>query len=360
MKRVFTRIFAIMILSLVAACQQTSVPEVEIAQLPTLMILPSPTPAPSSTVTEGYNNQGVTGATRATTATQSATIAPTFTPSATITDTPEITPFIVTVTPMPTTTNTAASPATPLPARPASTLPETFTFGESVQGRPLTAWRIGEGNRAIMLVGGIHGGWESNTVTLVEQLIGHFSANRTQILPGFALVLVPSLNPDGALLGQTLAGRFNARGVDLNRNWGCGWSEEAYFRQSRVDPGDEPFSEPETAAMAALINDVRPEVVLFYHSAANGVFTGDCETGGVSEEMGAILGQATGYTYGESFGAYPVTGTAASWVDGLGIPSADVELVTSTSPEFERNLRGVMALQCWLLGSAAARVGVCR
>ncbi len=341
-----------MILSLAVGCQETSVPEVSLEGLPTLMVLPSPTQIPTDTPVPTA------------TATVTFTTEPTFTPSATITETPAVTLFISTVTPGPSptpdVTATAAVPPTAAPRLPASDLPETFSFGTSVQNRELLAWRIGEGDRAIFLVGGIHGGWESNTVTLIEQLIAHFSANRAQVLPGFALVLVPSLNPDGAILGQTLAGRFNARGIDLNRNWDCEWSEEAFFRQSRVDPGDEPFSEPETTAMAALIVDVRPEVVLFYHSAANGVFTGDCEDSGNSAEMGAILGEATGYTYGQSFSAYPVNGTAASWVDSLGIPSADVELITSTSPEFERNLRGVMAIQCWLLGPASAQVGACQ
>ena len=32
----------------------------------------------------------------------------------------------------------------------------------------------------------------------------------------------------------------------------------------------------------------------------------------------------------------------------IGIPSADVELASATDPEFDRNLRGVMAVQWWL------------
>ena len=64
--------------------------------------------------------------------------------------------------------------------------------------------------------------------------------------------------------------------------------------------------------------------------------------------MSQILGQAAGYSFGQAFSAYPVTGTASSWVDGLGIPSADVELKSWTDSEFDRNLAGIMALQRWL------------
>jgi hypothetical protein len=88
--------------------------------------------------------------------------------------------------------------------------------------------------------------------------------------------------------------------------------------------------------------------VLFYHSSAGGIFAGGCEGDHGSALMSQILGQATGYAYGEPFTAYRVTGTAASWVDGEGIPSADVELQTQTDSEFERNLSGIMAIQCWL------------
>lgn len=354
MKRSPTRILPLIILSLLAACQPTSVPDAPVEIVPTLYVLPTtaPTFTPAA-ITPTFAPLP--------TFTPSATIPlPTVTPSATITPTPaeSVVPAgIATVTAVP----PSPVPPTPLPARPASALPDAFVFGASVQGRDLLARRLGGGETALMLVGGIHGGWEGNTVTLVEQLIAHFEANPGQILPGLSLVLVPSLNPDGATLGRTLAGRFNARGVDLNRNWDCGWSEEAFFQSNRVDPGAAPFSEPETTAIAALINDVRPAVVLFYHSAADGVFVGNCgEQGGVSDVMGAIYGGATGYSYGASFDAYPVTGTAASWVDSLGIPAADVELTSADSPEFERNLRGVMALQCWLLGPAAELVSLCR
>ena len=239
-------------------------------------------------------------------------------------------------------------------------LPEAFIFGQSVQGRDLRARRIGDGQQLIMLVGGIHGGAEVNTVTLVEALQNHFEDNPAQILPDISLLFVPQLNPDGVALGQTAAGRFNANGVDLNRNWACDWQEEAFFRETPVGAGSAPFSEPETLALGALINDLRPALVLFYHSAADGVFAGSCgSSGGVSDEMAAVLGQATGYPYGQTFSAYTVTGTAPGWVDSLGIPAADVELSTANDIEFERNLRGVIAVQCWVLDFPQA-ISVCR
>lgn len=247
--------------------------------------------------------------------------------------------------------------AAPAAARPL--LPEAFSFGRSVQGRDLVGRRIGAGNRVILLVGGIHGGWEANTIALVEAMAAHYSTTPGALLPGITLVLVPSLNPDGAALGQTRQGRFNANNVDLNRNWGCDWQPTAVFQTTPVDPGPAPFSEPETLAMAALINDLRPDAVLFYHSAANGVFGGACG-GDVSSTLVRIVGQATGYNYGAGFSAYELNGTASDWVNSLGIPAAAVELISTNDIELARNLRGVDALQCWLIGpETAARLPAC-
>jgi hypothetical protein len=234
------------------------------------------------------------------------------------------------------------------PTRPP--LDDPFVFGRSVQARDLSGRRLGTGEHVLMLVGGIHGGYEANTVALIEALTAHFEANPGDILPGITLVLIPQLNPDGIALGRTLAGRTNANGVDLNRNWGCGWNAEAYFRNQRISAGAEPFSEPETAALSALITTLEPAAVLFYHSAADGVFSGECGGDAGSNKLAAVLGDAAGYSFGADFSAYPVTGTAPAWVNSRGIPSADVELATADDPEFERNLRGLMAVQCWLTG----------
>ncbi|MBC6934422.1 MAG: hypothetical protein DWB42_01120 [Chloroflexi bacterium] len=225
-----------------------------------------------------------------------------------------------------------------------------FTVGQSAGGRDILAWRFGSGRQTLLLVGGIHAGYEANTITLLNELAAHFERSPGDVLPDITLVLVPAANPDGFALGQVADGRFNANGVDLNRNWSCEWSAQAYWRTRQVNPGAGPFSEPETRALAALANELRPAAAIFYHSAARGVFAGDCPGGGISWTLAAVLGEAAGYPYGQPFTAYQVTGTAPNWFDGQGIPSVDVELSGTRDSEFERNLRGVMAVQRWLSG----------
>ncbi len=67
------------------------------------------------------------------------------------------------------------------------------------------------------------------------------------------------LNPDGVAANQ----RYNFRNVDLNRNWPA---ENRRERSTRS--GTSALSEPETAALAKLIDDLRPARILSLHQAA--------------------------------------------------------------------------------------------
>ncbi len=226
----------------------------------------------------------------------------------------------------------------------------TFVIGKSVEGRDILGWRFGSGDKVLMLVGGIHAGFESNTVLLINALIAHFEGTPADVLPKMSIILIPVLNPDGLVRGRTADGRFNGNFVDLNRNWGCDWSADAYWQQRKVNPGAEAFSEPESAALSVYMQQTRPTAALFYHAAANGIFEGTCNDKVDSAQLAAILGEASGYPYGKPFDAYIVSGTESNWADGQGILSADVELAGSRDAEFDRNLRGIMAVQCWMTG----------
>ncbi len=244
------------------------------------------------------------------------------------------------------------------PPETATLSPDVALVGRSVEGRAILARRLGSGPQQILLVGGIHGGFEVNTVALMNEVIAHFDANPQEIAPALSLIVIPAANPDGLLRGREAAGRFNAHSVDLNRNWACDWSPEAIWQDQAVDPGAEPFSEPETAALADYILLTQPVAVLFYHSAAGGVFPGACEGDHGSQVLGHIYGDAAGYPSDSTFDHYDVTGDASNWVDGQGIPAVTVELQSWTETEWERNYAGIMAVQCELarrLTAASAR-----
>jgi Zinc carboxypeptidase len=342
---VLNRIVLFIILTFVAACQPTSV-------LPTLIQLPGASPARLPIFSATRTPRPIT----VLIPTVLPTPLPSLTASPVVTQLPASRPSLA--PPPITPSSTLGTPHSALNPSPTATVvltrppaANTFVVGQSVEGRDILGWRFGAGGKVLLLVGGVHTGFESNTVMLLNELVAHFEGTPLDVLPGMTLILIPVLNPDGLRYGRNLRGRFNANEVDLNRNWGCEWSPEAYFQQERVNPGPRAFSEPETQALARLIRAEPPAAALFYHSAASGVFSGDCEGGNGSEQLAAVLGEASGYAYGEAFTAYKVTGTEASWLDGQGIPAADVELSGTRATEFVRNLKGIMAVQCWLTGN---------
>jgi len=65
--------------------------------------------------------------------------------------------------------------------------------------------------------------------------------------------LVPTLNPDGVAAGT----RWNANGVDLNRNFPWAWRAD--------DGGPAVLSEPEARAAVDLVTRLRPDVVVWVH-----------------------------------------------------------------------------------------------
>ncbi|MCA9914391.1 MAG: hypothetical protein KC496_13645, partial [Anaerolineae bacterium] len=87
-----------------------------------------------------------------------------------------------------------ASPViTPTQPASATPLPPIFLFGRSAAGRDLLGYRYGFGSQIILLVGGIHAGYEANTIGLLEELQTHFSENLGDIQPEITLIFVPVL-----------------------------------------------------------------------------------------------------------------------------------------------------------------------
>jgi murein peptide amidase A len=130
-------------------------------------------------------------------------------------------------------------------------------IGRSVEGRPLRAFGFGNlsSRRKVLVVGCIHGN-ECAGKAIIKRL-------RNMRPPDdLALWVIWSLNPDGALAGT----RQNARGVDLNRNFGYKWRPIG-------EPGDtyhsgpRKWSEPETRAARRFIRNRRPDVTIWYHQA---------------------------------------------------------------------------------------------
>ncbi len=248
---------------------------------------------------------------------------------------------------------------------PGNGAPERREIGRSVEGRPIEAVRFGpapgeEAEATLLLYGGIHGGYEWNTVALTGRIISHFESDGTALPDGIRLYIIPVVNPDGLHAvtgGRPLSevnfsslpiekGRLNANGVDLNRNWDNRWEPVAYWRSQEVDAGDRPFSEPETRVLRDFVLNTRPDLVISYHSAANGIYyAGKRQQWEPALRYARRYSAASGYPIPErSLVGYRITGASTGFFYSKGIPAMVIELSGRSGPEFEKNLAGVKAV----------------
>ena len=241
-------------------------------------------------------------------------------------------------------------------------IPVQKVIGTSVQGRGILAYTYGTGSTTLMFVGGIHGGYEWNSVLLSYELIDYLEANPESVPRNMKIIVIPSANPDGVyeVIGvegrfaltdvpektKLGLGRFNAHSVDLNRNFDCKWKPESKWRGNTVSAGTAPFSEPESQAIRDIITEQQPEAVVFLHSQSNAVYASECESGILHETrtVMSLYAEASGYPAVDSFDAYEITGDAEGWLASINIPAITVELSTHETTEWTRNLAGIKAL----------------
>jgi len=167
--------------------------------------------------------------------------------------------------------------------------PRRVLLGDSVEGRPIYAYRLGNpAARRLLVVGSIHGN-EPAGLQVTRRLL--------QVAPPLhaELWIVPTFNPDGLALRT----RANAAGVDLNRDFGV-------------------FSQPETRIARALIRRVRPFLSVWFHQPQ-----GLVRAFGPSVAVGRAYAQLARVRYRTL--VWP-PGTASRWQNRIGQRSFVVEL----------------------------------
>ncbi len=237
------------------------------------------------------------------------------------------------------------------------------TIGQSVEGREITAYTFGNGSTHLLFVGGIHGGYEWNSVVLAYNLIDYLRSNPSALSKNLKVSVIPNANPDAVFdvagktgrittadvpAGAEYGGpeRFNANGVDLNRNFDCNWQPTSQWRGQEVDAGTSAFSEPEARAVRDFVQANELSAGVFFHSAAGAVYGATCGESVGPKTMNLLntYADAAGYRAVKKFDAYPVTGDVESWMTKLGIPAVSVELTNHQDVEWQKNLAGIKAV----------------
>jgi hypothetical protein len=212
----------------------------------------------------------------------------------------------------------------------------------------LPAYRFGAGPSVRIIVGGIHGGYEWNTVLLVRKILRYLQESPSLIPEHVTLHVIPCANPDGYAAGAARTrGRMNGNGVDLNRNWDYHWQPTATHGVEPVNAGAYAFSEPETAALRDFILERDVEAAIFYHSAMARVFYGAEWDQSATYELARIVSEATGYAIAAGVPGQITTGDAIDWMSAQGLAGIEVELTTHDRIEWERNLPGLLAFLNW-------------
>ena len=257
-------------------------------------------------------------------------------------------------------------------------------IGTSVEGRPIHVEVIGNGPVDLIIVGGIHGGYEANSTRLARRVAAHFRADAASLPDHITLHVIDLMNPDGMYQvtegapvetfdfrgADTPPGRFNANGVDLNRNWDGNWRPTSTWRNVVVDAGDAPFSEPETRAVRDYFRRVRPAASVFYQSAGGFIWHSGAEYGWEpARELALVYGEVAGYRVirpeprrmpaadatadhdadrgaeaGPNDTDDDITGSADDFFFSVRHRNITVELTTHYVIEWERNLAGLTAL----------------
>src|SRR3989344_1159616 len=253
--------------------------------------------------------------------------------------------------------------ATTTAAAPTTVIKEKEVIGQSIDERDIAANHFGSGDKEILFIAGIHGGYEWNTVLVANQLIEYLKENQGAIPAGVKVTVIPTLNPDGlakvtsdsvgfsagditASQAKQVEGRFNANTVDLNRNFDCDWKESGTWQNKTVSGGGSTFSEPESKALKAYVESHSITAAVVWYSSAGGVFSSNCH-GGVLPETSVLtdlFAKASGYKAYDSFDFYAITGDAVNWLAKQKIPAISVLLTTHTDVEWDKNLKGVQAV----------------
>ena len=184
--------------------------------------------------------------------------------------------------------------------------------GTSVQGRPIMCLVLGRGPDVALIMATIHGNEPAGT-PLVRRLAMHLRQH-PEILSGRKIVLMRLANPDGLAYNS----RYNARGVDLNRNF------EAANRLNSRQSGLTGLSEPESRAIRQVILQYKPDRILSIHQPLNCI-----DYDGPAQELAERMGQYCALPV-KKLGARP--GSLGSYAgETLGIPIITFEMLASDS-----------------------------
>ena len=246
-------------------------------------------------------------------------------------------------------------------------------IGETLLHKKIQVLTLGneKSERSVLYVGGHHGAeWITALILLrmVNELCEYvrtskqpFGINLQALLNTRCLRIIPLLNCDGTdiqingvsedcvlydRLMRMSGGDFskwqsNARGVDLNHNYDCGFLEyksleaaNGIFAGSTRYAGEYPFSEPETMALSNYIRyHSSIEMILTLHASGEEIY---CSSGDIVPERSRVIGEKfaklSGYKLAKPEGLAAYGGLTDWFIREFNKPSFTIECGKGETP----------------------------
>ncbi len=245
-------------------------------------------------------------------------------------------------------------------------------LGKSMLGNDLPLITLGKGKKCVLYIGTHHAlEWITSAVLLrfIAEYCEYLSQNKTihgisvsTIFETRKIYIIPMLNPDGVdyalhgvdkdhilyerLLKMNGSEDFsrwqaNARGVDLNHNYGAGFYDyKALERELGLFSGapakysgEYPESEPETRALCRLCRTVAPEAVLTLHTQGEEIYFssgGKIARGSLS--IAKTIARLTGFSISVPSGTACYGGFTDWFIDEFDKPSFTLECGRGKNP----------------------------
>jgi len=225
---------------------------------------------------------------------------------------------------------------------------EVYIYGYSILGRPLVANIYGESDdlgKKILLASGTHG--EEYQAGGLWRFVDEINVNPQWILgKNKTLIIIPRVNPDGTAIQEVTRrfgsnARFNARGVNLNRNYPAQWKPCASC-------GPSPASEPETYNFINFVFAEKVNHMITYHSQwpPFGIIFLGADENQYTINWSYWVSSKTGYPVGiydgpEVAGGGDVPGDQAVWGESVGIRSLLIEATYRGVDDYEEKNRNL-------------------
>lgn len=247
-------------------------------------------------------------------------------------------------------------------------------LGNSILEKTIPILSVGTGKKHILMVGAHHGmEWITSLLLLkyTEELCDSVTHQKKRYCYDMKFCtethqiwIIPMLNPDGVdyqihglskdnpLFERVLRmnngsddfthWQANARGVDLNHNYDCGFSEYKELEKEKNIPagaptrysGMAPESEPETSALCRFLRaDPQIEMILTLHTQGEEIFytSGDVTAPG-SRNIAKRLAYLSGYQLSEADGMAAYGGLTDWFIREFNKPSFTLECGFGTNP----------------------------